>query len=74
MARTNERLRHILTDREMTVRQLADTLNVPFNTARNWTRSPSAAGYRSMPTTAMELLELKIEQGINIQQADKEPT
>jgi len=62
MSRTNERLRLILTNQGMTIQTMADLIGVSYHTARNWTRNPSTANYRTMPPTAMELLELKLEK------------
>ena len=38
----NEELRSLLKSEEMTIQDIAHLLNLPFDSVRNWTRSPSS--------------------------------
>jgi len=57
----NEELRSLLESEALTIQDIAHLLNLPFDSVRNWTRSPSSAHYRKMPNTASELLKIKIK-------------
>ena len=62
---SNERLRSLLKSEEMTIQDAAQLLNMPFDSVRYWTRSPSSAHYRKMPNMAIELLQIKIKEQTN---------
>lgn len=58
----NEELRSLLKSEALTIQDIAQLLNMPFDSVRNWTRSPSSAHYRKMPNMAIELLLIKIKE------------
>jgi len=61
----NEELRSLLESEALTIQDIAHLLNLPFDSVRNWTRSPSSAHYRKMPNMASELLKIKIKDRKN---------
>lgn len=61
----NEELRSLLKSEALTIQDIAQLLNLPFDSVRNWTRSPSSAHYRKMSNTASELLKIKIKDRKN---------
>lgn len=60
--KTNEEFRKLLTENNLTLREVASMIETPYETVRNWHRSPDAKGYRLMPHYAYLAVKLSIEQ------------
>lgn len=60
--KTNESFRQLLIDHNLTLREVASMIETPYDTVRNWHRSPDAKGYRLMPHYAYLAVKLSIEQ------------
>ena len=45
----------------MTRGEVAELLDAPHNTVKNWLRGEEAKGYNTMPAYALELLKIKVE-------------
>jgi len=60
--KTNESFRQLLIDHNLTLREVASMIETPYETVRNWHRSPDAKGYRLMPHYAYLAVKLSIEQ------------
>ena len=56
----NHRLNELMDDYGLDSHQVANMIGVSPWTVRNWRRSESARGYRSMPDMAIKALEMNI--------------
>jgi DNA integrity scanning protein DisA with diadenylate cyclase activity len=56
----NERLMSLMDDHGLDSSQVATMIGVSPWTVRNWKRSQSARGYRTMPDMAIKALEMNI--------------
>ena len=57
----NIELQRMVEKHSMTRNEVAFLINAPLETVRNWLRNPSAKGYRTMPSYALELLKIKVD-------------
>lgn len=57
----NRELRRIMKAHNMTRGEVAELLDAPHNTVKNWLRGEEAKGYNTMPAYALELLKIKVE-------------
>ena len=57
----NIELKQMVEQHSLTRNEIASLINAPLETVRNWLREPSAKGYRTMPSYALELLKIKVD-------------
>lgn len=61
----NERLRALVDQHSLTRLEIAELINAPMETVKNWLRGPESKGFRTMPSYALELLTLKVEKELS---------
>ncbi len=59
----NRKLRKLVEKHSLTRTEVADLLNAPFNTVRNWLRGEDSKAFTPMPNYALELLQIKLREG-----------
>jgi DNA-binding transcriptional regulator YiaG len=59
----NRKLRKLVERYSLTRPEIAELLNAPSNTVKNWLRSEGAKGFCPMPAYALELLQIKLREG-----------
>ena len=58
---TNEELKKLSTDRDLTGYAIAKILEISERTVYNWLSPPHNTSYREMPSIALQLLKLKLK-------------
>ena len=59
--RSNNELRMLAAERNLSRQNLAKILGVSPETVRNWLRNPNTSNFRVMPEPMLELLKIKLE-------------
>lgn len=58
----NEEFRALVDRHSLTRLEVAELINAPMETVKNWLRGPESKGFRTMPSYALELLKIKVEK------------
>jgi DNA-binding transcriptional regulator YiaG len=58
---TNEELKKIRTDNNLSAKQIAELLLCAHRTAQRWLQKESSSSYRHMPPAMLELLKIKLK-------------
>lgn len=61
----NEQFRTIVEQHSLTRLEVAELINAPMETVKNWLRGPESKGFRTMPSYALELLKIKVEKELS---------
>jgi len=64
----NRKLRKLVEKHSLTRTEVADLLNAPFNTVRNWLRGEESKAFTQMPNYALELLQIKLREGKELEE------
>ena len=64
----NRKLRKLVEKHSLTRTEVADLLNAPINTVKNWLRGVDAKGFCPMPNYALELLQIKLREGKELEE------
>lgn len=61
----NEQFRALVEQHSLTRLEVAELINAPMETVKNWLRGPESKGFRTMPSYALELLKIKVEKELS---------
>ena len=64
----NRKLRKLVEKHNLTRPEIAELLNAPSNTVKNWLRGEGAKGFCPMPSYALELLQIKLREGKELEE------
>ena len=64
----NRKLRKLVEKHSLTRPEIAELLNAPTNTVKNWLRGEGAKGFCPMPAYALELLQIKLREGKELEE------
>lgn len=59
----NRKLKKLVEKHSLTRIEVADLLSAPFNTVKNWLRGEDSKAFTPMPNYALELLQIKLQEG-----------
>lgn len=64
---TNEEFIKLAEDSGLTLKAIAELIETPYGTVKNWTRGTGSESYRSMPRHALIAVRYSIESALSVE-------